>query len=134
MTFVAILAAMLVRFRAIVGPLIMAFVLSYLLFRWQLIFVRLANCPSASVNLICLVVVIIFGDSRRSRHQHCRADPEPFRFRPPVDDRSACGWPICQQCIRDWALQFSLQQYDLQALTNQVLSVVNQSWDAWAGW
>lgn len=62
MTFVAILAAMLVRFRGLVGPFLIAIVLSYLLYPVAAAFRTFSKLSwRASVNLIYLVVAIIFG-------------------------------------------------------------------------
>lgn len=127
LTFIAILAAMVVRFRTIIGPLIMAGVLSYLLFPVASRF-RAASKLSwrASVNLIYLVVAVIFGGllavagitivqqiiSLINFVGQLTADLPAI-----VADLSTHVYVI-------GPFQFSLQQYDLQALVNQVISVV----------
>ena len=127
MTFIAILAAMLVRFRTIVGPLIMASVLSYLLFPVASRFRTTSKLSwRASVNLIYLVVAVIFGGllavagitivqqviSLINFVGQLTADLPAI-----VADLSTHVYVI-------GPFQFSLQQYDLQALVNQVISVV----------
>ncbi|HLF91119.1 MAG TPA: AI-2E family transporter [Anaerolineales bacterium] len=64
LTFVAIVAALVVRFRNIVGPLLMAFILAYVLHplaSWMSKSTRLSW--RASVNLIYLVVIVLLMGS-----------------------------------------------------------------------
>ncbi len=127
MTFVAILAAMLVRFRAIVGPLIMAFVLSYLLFPVASGFRSFSKLSwRASVNLIYLVVVIIFGGLLAVAGINIVGQIQSLVdfVRQLTTDLPAIVADLSTSVYVIGPFQFSLQQYDLQALTNQVLSVV----------
>lgn len=60
LTIVAIIAALLVRFRAIIGPLILAFVLAYLIHPVASKFSKFAHLPwRTAVSLIYLVLMII---------------------------------------------------------------------------
>ncbi|MGD2155247.1 MAG: AI-2E family transporter [Anaerolineales bacterium] len=62
LTFVAIVGALLVRFRTIIGPLILAFILTYLLHPLAARFRKATNLSwRMSVNLIYLVLVVILG-------------------------------------------------------------------------
>jgi predicted PurR-regulated permease PerM len=60
LTFIAIVAALLVQFRSIIGPLILAFILAYLLHPVAARFSRLTGLPwRTSVNLIYLLLLVL---------------------------------------------------------------------------
>lgn len=62
LTIVAIIAALLVRFRGIIGPLILAFVLAYLIHPVAGRFSRFAHLPwRTAVSLIYLLLIIILA-------------------------------------------------------------------------
>jgi predicted PurR-regulated permease PerM len=127
MTFVAILAAMLVRFRALVGPFLIAIVLSYLLFPVATAFRSFSKFSwRASVNLIYLVVVIIFGGLLAVAGITIVQQVQSLInfVRQLITNLPAIVADLSTHVYVIGPFQFSLQQYDLQALTNQVLSVV----------
>ena len=127
MTIVAILAAMLVRFRTIVGPLIIAIVLSYLLFPVASGFRSISKLSwRASVNLIYLVVAIIFGGLLAVAGITIVQQVQSLInfVRQLTTNLPALVADLSTHVYVIGPFQFSLQQYDLQALTNQVLSVV----------
>lgn len=61
LTFIAIIAALLVQFRSIVGPILLAFILAYLLYPVAAMLSKVSRLSwRASVNLIFLLVVVIY--------------------------------------------------------------------------
>jgi predicted PurR-regulated permease PerM len=127
MTFVAILAAMLVRFRGLVGPFLIAIVLSYLLYPVAAAFRTFSKLSwRASVHLIYLVVAIIFGGLLAVAGITIVQQVQSLiNFVGQLTaNLPAIVADLSTQVYVIGPFQFSLQQYDLQALTNQVISVV----------
>jgi predicted PurR-regulated permease PerM len=62
LTIIAVIAALLIYFRGIIGPLILAFILAFLLHPVAAWTNKLLNTSwRVSVNLIYLILVILFG-------------------------------------------------------------------------
>lgn len=124
LTFVAIIAAVLIRFRFIVGPLILAFVLAYLL---NPLVSRLSKTLrltwGASVNVVFLILVIILaalifllGLAVVQQIQSLYAVLVTF-----IQDLPEIVEDISQQTFQFGSFVFSLNQYNLENIVNQVL-------------
>ena len=127
LTVIAIVAALMVRFRSIIGPLLLAFVLSYLL---HPIISRLSRFSHISwrisVNLIFLVVVVIFCSLIAVAGLNIIQQIQSLInfVRQLITDLPSILQALSTQVYQIGPLQFSLAQYDVQALANQILSVV----------
>ena len=124
LTFVAVVAALLIRFRFIVGPLILAFVLAYLLIP---LVSRLSKTLrlswGASVNFVFLLLVIILavlifllGLAVVQQIQSLYAVLATF-----IQDLPEIVEDISQQTFQFGSFVFSLNQYNLENIVNQVL-------------
>jgi predicted PurR-regulated permease PerM len=124
LTFVAIIAAVLIRFRFIVGPLILAFVLAYLL---NPLVSRLSKTLrltwGASVNVVFLILVVILaalifllGLAVVQQIQSLYAVMVTF-----IQDLPEIVEDISQQTFQFGSFVFSLNQYNLENIVNQVL-------------
>ncbi len=124
LTFVAIIAAVLIRFRFIVGPLILAFVLAYLL---NPLVSRLSKTLhltwGASVNIVFLILVVILaalifllGLAVVQQIQSLYAVMVTF-----IQDLPEIVEDISQQTFQFGSFVFSLNQYNLENIVNQVL-------------
>jgi predicted PurR-regulated permease PerM len=127
LTFIAIMAALLVRFRDIIGPLLVAFVLSYLLHPVVSGLSKLSRLSwRISVNLIFLVVVVIFGGLIAVAGLTIIQQIQSLIIfvRQLITDLPSILADLSTQVYQIGPFQFSMEQYDLQAIANQVLSVV----------
>lgn len=127
LTIIGMMAALLVRFRGIIGPLLVAFVLSYLLHPVASGLRQLTKLSwRASVNLIFLVVVIIFGGIVAVLGITIVQQVQSLInfVRQLTTDLPAIVADLSSRVYQFGPFQFDFQQYDLQALTNQVISVV----------
>jgi len=127
LTFVAIFTALLVYFRTIIGPLLLAVILAYALHPLTARINRVTNLNWRwSVNLIYLVLVIIVlglltasGFAIVQQLQSLISVVNNFtRTLPELVAQ------ISQQTYTFGPFEFSLKQYDLQSLTNQVLGTL----------
>jgi predicted PurR-regulated permease PerM len=127
LSFVALVAALLIRFRGIIGPLILAFILAYALHPladW--ISARVGLKWRTSVNIVFLVLVILLGGlftltglAVAQQVQSLVRFVQNFVTNLPglVDDLSTREFII-------GPFQFGLAQFDLDTIVNQVLSTV----------
>ena len=127
LTFVAIVGALLITFRTIVGPLILAFVLAYLLhpivdwlsktlkISWRL-----------SVNLIyLLIVLILIGSFTAAGFAITQQIQSLIGF----IQRNVAAIPdlvteFSKQTFKLGPFEFNLAQYDLTYIIDQILAVV----------
>jgi predicted PurR-regulated permease PerM len=124
LTFVALVAALLIRFRFIVGPLILAFVLAYLLIPLvSRVSKTLRLSWGAAVNLVFLMLVIILavlifllGLAVVQQIQSLYAVLVTF-----IQDLPGIVEDISQQSFQFGSFVFSLNQYNLENIVNQVL-------------
>ncbi|MEJ2600754.1 MAG: AI-2E family transporter [Anaerolineales bacterium] len=127
LTIVAIVAALLVRFRGIIGPMILAFVLAYLIHPVAGRFSRFAHIPwRTAVSLIYLLLVIIIALSLTftglaivQQVQSLIGVVQRFITQLPV---IATELSTRTYMIGPFALDFS--QFDLTSLANQLLAGV----------
>ena len=127
LTFIAIVAALMVRFRDIIGPLLVAFVLSYMLHPVVSGLSRLSRLSwRISVNLIFLVVVVIFGGVMAVAGLTIIQQIQSLIIfvRQLITDLPAILADLSTQVYQIGPFQLTMAQYDLPALANQVLSVV----------
>jgi predicted PurR-regulated permease PerM len=127
LTVIAIIAAMLVQFRTIIGPLLLAIVLSYLLFPVASLVSRLVKLPwRASVNLIYLLVVLIYlGLITVTGLTVVTQLQSLINFvRLQVTDLPALAANLSSQQFRFGPFIFSLGQFDLKTLSEQLISAV----------
>lgn len=127
LSFVAILALLVIQFRHLVGPLILAFMLSYLLYpvaNWLTKAIKLPwqSAVALIYILLFLIVVSLITLSGLAVVQQLQS---LFNFL----QNSLKGFPqfleqLSQQTFVFGPFQFSLAQYDLPALANQALSIV----------
>ena len=127
LTFIAIVAALMVRFRDIIGPLLVAFVLSYMLHPVASSLSKLSRLSwRISVNLIFLVVVVIFGGVMAVAGLTIIQQIQSLIIfvRQLITDLPNILADLSTQVYQIGPFQISMAQYDLPALANQVLSVV----------
>lgn len=127
LSFAAILALLVIQFRHLVGPLILAFMLSYLLYpvaNWLTKAIKLPwqSAVALIYILLFLIVVSLITLSGLAVVQQLQS---LFNFL----QNSLKGFPqfleqLSQQTFVFGPFQFSLAQYDLPALANQALSIV----------
>ncbi len=127
LTVVAIFAGLIVQFRGIIGPLILAFILTYLI---HPVAVRLSKVTNlswrASVNVVYLILVIILGALFTLTGL---AVAQQLQSLVGLVQRFVTGLPelaanLSSQVLRFGPFEFSFKQFDLQALTNQLLATV----------
>ena len=124
LTFVAIVAALLIRFRFIVGPLILAFVLAYLLNPVVSRFSKTLHLTwGASVNVVFLILVIILaalifllGLVVVQQIQSLYAVLVTF-----IQDLPGIVQNLSQQTFQLGPFTFDLNQYNLDNIVDQVL-------------
>ena len=127
LTFVGILIALLIYFRSIIGPLLLAIILAYVLHPVAAFLNRKTHLSWRwSVNLVFLVFVLILlsiltvsGFAIVQQMQSLINVITTFTVRLPalVDQISSQNYSI-------GPYQFGLNQTDLQSLTNQVLNAL----------
>ncbi|HSF80529.1 MAG TPA: AI-2E family transporter [Anaerolineales bacterium] len=127
MTFVAFVAALLVRFRGIIGPLILAFVLTYLLYP-VVSFIHRASKLSwrTSAGVLFIFVMIIYAGlitlTGLTVVQQLQNLINFIVLR--VNDIPSLAANLSSQVYKIGIFEFSLAQFDLQALSEQLLAVV----------
>jgi predicted PurR-regulated permease PerM len=127
LTIVAIIAGLLVQFRSFIGPLILVFILTYLI---NPIAVRLSKTAHlswrAAVNLIYLFLIIILVALFTLTGL---AVAQQLQSLVGLVQRFVTGLPdlatnLSTQVLRFGPFEFSFKQFDLPSLTNQVLATV----------
>ncbi|OGO72678.1 MAG: hypothetical protein A2Z49_08670 [Chloroflexi bacterium RBG_19FT_COMBO_56_12] len=127
LTFVAILAALLIYFRTIIGPLLLAVILAYALHPLVARINRATNLNwRMSVNLIYLVlVIIVLGLLTLSGFAIVQQLQSLIKlvnnFTRTLPELVA---QISQQTYTFGPFEFSFKQYDLQSLTDQILGTL----------
>ena len=127
MTFVALVAALLVRFRGIIGPLLLAFVLTYLLHPVVTMIHRATKLTwRASVGVLFLLVMVVYaGLITLTGFTVVGQLQNLLNFiRLQVNDLPALAATLSTQVYKIGIFEFSLEQFDLQALSEQLLAVV----------
>lgn len=127
LSFAAILALLVIQFRHLVGPLILAFMLSYLLYPVANWLTKAIKLPwqTAVALIYILFFLIVVGLITLSGLAVVQQLQSLFNFL----QNSLKGFPqfleqLSQQTFVLGPFQFSLAQYDLPALANQALSIV----------
>lgn len=127
LSFVAILALLVIQFRHLVGPLILAFMLSYLLYPVANWLTRAIKLPwQAAVALIyILLFLMVAGLITLSGFAVVQQLQSLFNFlQNSLKDFPQFLEQLSHQTFVFGPFQFSLAQYDLPALANQALSIV----------
>ncbi|MEW5867882.1 MAG: AI-2E family transporter [Chloroflexota bacterium] len=128
LTVVALFAALLFQFRQIIGPLLLTFILAFLLHpvvnRLNALTPRLSW--RTSVNLVYLVLVVLLGGSFTITGLAVIQQAQSLvsfvdRF---VKDLPALLADLSGRVYAIGPFQFDLSQFDLAALANQLLGVV----------
>ena len=125
LTFIAIIAALLVQFRSIVGPILLAFVLSYLLHPVAALLNKVSRLSwRASVNLIFLLVVVIYlGLITLTGFTVVQQLQSLIEFvGRAVTDLPTLAERLSTQVYQFGPWQFSTGQLDLEALSRELLS------------
>jgi len=127
LTFIAIIAALVIQFRGIIGPLLLAFILTYLFYPVAASLSRISRLSwRASVNLIFLLVVVIYlGVITLTGLTVVQQLQSLINFiRTAVTDLPALAENLSTQVYQFGPFQFSLAQFDLEALSQQLISFV----------
>lgn len=127
LTIVAIIAALIIQFRNIIGPLILAFILAYLLHPVAGLLTRTTNLAwRASVNLIYLLLVVLLGGlffltglAAVQQLQSLVEVVETFVINlPELLDT------LTNQVYFIGPFQLDFRQFDLQPITDQLLGYI----------
>ena len=127
LTVVGIIAALLVQFRSIIGPLILAFILSYLIHPVADRFSKVARIPwRTSVNLLYLFLVIILGGLFTLTGFAVAQQLQSLiglvqRF---VADLPRIAADLSTRIYYLGPFELNFGQFDLQTITQQVLAAV----------
>jgi predicted PurR-regulated permease PerM len=127
LTLIGIVAALLVQFRAIIGPLILAFILTYLLYPVAASLSRLTRLSwRASVSLIYLLVIILYlGLITAAGVTIIQQLQSLYTFiNQRLTDLPTLAKTLSTQVYQFGPFQFSLAQFDLEALIRQLLSTI----------
>lgn len=127
LTIIAVVAGLVVQFRAIIGPLLLAFILTYLLYPVIDMVSKVSRLSwRASANLLFLLVVIIYlGLITATGLTVVQQILSLTNFvRQQVTNLPALVEDLSTQQFQFGRFVFSLEQYDLGTLTQQVLSTV----------
>ena len=127
LTIIATVAALVVQFRTIIGPLLLAFILAYLLYPVAEQLSRVSRLSwRASVNLIYLLVVVIYlGLITATGLTVVQQLLSLIDFvRGWVTDLPSLAERLSTQVYQFGPWQFSLAQFDLKTLSQQLLSIV----------
>ncbi|HEY5670611.1 MAG TPA: AI-2E family transporter [Anaerolineales bacterium] len=127
LTFIAIIAALLVQFRSIVGPILLAFILAYLLYPVAAMLSKVSRLSwRASVNLIFLLVVVIYlGLITLTGFTVVQQLQSLIDFvRRAVTDLPSLAERLSTQVYQFGPWQFSTGQLDLEALSRELLSTL----------
>ena len=127
LSFVALVAALLVRFRGIIGPLILAFILAYALHPladW--LSIRVGLKWRTSVNILFLVLVVLLGGLFTLTGLAVAQQLQSLvRFiQNVVTDLPALVDDLSTREFILGPFQFGLSQFDLDTIVNQVLDTV----------
>lgn len=125
LTLIGIVAALLVQFRAIIGPLILAFILTYLLYPVAAFLSRVTRLSwRASVSLIYLVVIILYlGLITAAGVTIVQQLQSLYTFvNKRVTELPDLAKTLSTQVYQFGPFQFSLAQFDLEALFRQLLA------------
>jgi len=125
LTFVALVAALLIKFRTLIGPLLLAFVLIYLLYPIATRLSRLTKLSwRMSVNLVFLVLIILViafltmaGLAVFQQIQSLVGVVQEF-----VKDIPTLAADLSNRIFHLGPYVFNLKQFDLQTLSQQLLS------------
>jgi predicted PurR-regulated permease PerM len=127
LTIIAVIAALLIYFRGIIGPLILAFILAFLLHPVAAWTNKLLNTSwRVSVNLIYLILVILFGVLVTLTGLALLQQTQSLVS---FVERFITGLPdmVQELSTKTYSLgpfQLDFNQLDLEALAQQLLSVV----------
>jgi predicted PurR-regulated permease PerM len=127
LSFVGIIIALLIYFRSIIGPLLLAFILAYLLHPMVARINRTTNLGWRwSVNLIYLFLIILVGGLLTLSSL---AIVQQFQSLIVLVDNFTRALPdlVADLSGRSFAFgpfDFNLSQFDLQAVTDQLLSIL----------
>ncbi len=127
LSFAAILALLVIQFRHLVGPLILAFMLSYLLYPVASWLTKATKMPwQTAVALIYIFLfLLVVGLVTLSGLAVVQKLQSLFSFlQNSLKDFPQFLEQLSQQSFVFGPFQFSLAQYDLPALANQALSIV----------
>ncbi len=127
LTFIAIVAALIIQFRSIIGPLLLAFILTYLLYPVAALLSRVSHLSwRGAVTLIFLLVVILYlGLITLTGLTVVQQLTSLINFvRGAVTDLPALAESLSTQVYQVGPFQLSLAQFDLADLSRQVLSAV----------
>ena len=127
LTTVAILSALLITFRNIIGPLIMAFILAYLIYPVaHNLSERLKISWRFTVNVIYIILLIIVIASFTATGLAIFQQLQSLIgfIQRSVTNLPALVEELSAQVFRLGPFEFSLAQYDLQSLIDQILSWV----------
>lgn len=127
LTIIAIVAALVVQFRSIIGPLLLAFILTYLLYPVTDLLSRSIRVSwRASVNLIFLLVVVIYlGLITATGLTVVQQLQSLIDFVVGwVTNLPALAERLSTQAYQFGPWRFSMEQFDLKALSQELLSIV----------
>jgi predicted PurR-regulated permease PerM len=127
LTVIAIFAALVVQFRSIIGPLLLAFILTYLLYPVTALLSRVSRLSwRASVNLIYLLVIVLYlGSITLAGLTVVQQLQSLINFvRGAVTDLPNLAQNLSTQVYLFGPFQFSLGQFDLETLSRQLISIV----------
>jgi len=127
LTFIAVIAALVIQFRGIIGPLLLAFILTFLLHPVAGALSRVSHLSwRASVNLIFLLVVVIYlGTITLTGLTVVQQLQSLINFvRNAVTDLPNLAENLSTQVYKIGPFEFSLAQFDLEALSQQLISIV----------
>jgi len=127
LTVIAVIAALLVQFRTIIGPLILAFILTYLLHPVAAFLSRVTHLSwRGVVSLIYLLVVVIFlGLITLTGLTVVQQLQSLISFvTTAVTDLPSLVARLSTEVYQFGPFQFSLGQFDLQTISQQLLSIV----------
>lgn len=127
LTFIGIVAALVVQFRGIIGPLLLAFILTYLLYPVAGSLSRISHLSwRASVNLIFLLVVVIYlGMITLTGLTVVQQLQSLINFvRTAVTDLPTLAENLSTQVYQFGPFQFSLAQFDLEEISRQLISII----------
>lgn len=127
LTIIAIVAALLIQFRTIIGPLLLAFILAYLIYPVSMKVSQLTRLSwRAVVNLIFLLLVVIYlGSITVTGLTVVQQLQSLINFVGlQITDLPQWAASLSTQVFRLGPFEFNMEQFDLQTLSRQLLSVV----------
>ncbi|HSO27725.1 MAG TPA: AI-2E family transporter [Anaerolineales bacterium] len=127
LTLVAVIAALMIRFRGIIGPLILAFIIAYLLHPVVESVMRASKITwRVAVNLVYLLLVVILAGSFTLAGLAIAQQLQSLiifiqRF---VNDLPALAAEVSNQQYFFGPFVFDFNQFDLQTLSEQILATI----------